>query len=77
MRYEVLSGDLATLRADGIAVATTCLASELSGPVFEDSRPSPAPGSGTYYLTRGRNVCGLGSSGSGRESLDDLACPVR
>jgi len=74
MRYEVLGGDLNELRANGLASATACLAAGLSEPFYEDARPEPVSGTGVYYITRGRNVCGVGSTGTGREALDGLDC---
>jgi len=74
MRYEVLSGDLNELRSIGLVASTACIADGLSEPLLEDLRPEPAPGAGVYYIARGRNVCGVGSLGAGRQTLDGLEC---
>jgi YVTN family beta-propeller protein len=77
MRYELLGGDLSDLRALEISTATGCVAGDLADPQFDDTRPAPAAGEGLYYLVRGRNVCDVGATGAGRESLDPLTCPAR
>lgn len=74
MRYDVLGGDLGDLRSMELASATDCLAGGLVESSYEDGRVGPSPGRGFYYLTRGRNACGVGSSGAGRQALDGLVC---
>ncbi|MDH3284737.1 MAG: YncE family protein [Acidobacteriota bacterium] len=72
--YDVASGMLSDLPSTGVDLAV-CLAGDLSGPSYDDTRADPAAGDGYFYLLRGRNACGDGSYGAGRESLDGLACP--
>jgi hypothetical protein len=69
-RYDVISGRLSGLRADGTFGAASCLANDLPEPSFDDDRGQPPPGDGDYYLVRGQNVCGLGSFGDSTLSPD-------
>jgi hypothetical protein len=62
--YDVVTGSLATLQADGSFAAATCLADDVSTNGLDDARV-PAAGSGLYHLVRGDNACGPGSYGEG------------
>ena len=46
----------------GSGAAETCLTSGTSATSIDDT-VTPAPGSGSYYLVRGRNACGVGTYG--------------
>ena len=74
LRFDVVSGSLSALRASGLAAATSCLAGGVVPASFIDARPVPPSGDGYFYLTRGNNVCAVGTFGSGRSSLDTLVC---
>jgi hypothetical protein len=67
--YDVLGGDLSSLRASGLSAATGCLAADLGAPSWSDTDADPAPGDGRFYVPRARNACGTGD-------LDALDCPV-
>jgi DNA-binding beta-propeller fold protein YncE len=73
--YDAVSGALSTLRASGLAAATSCLASGLTVPSYDDVRPNPPVGDGWFYLARARNSCASGTFGPGREVIDTLVCP--
>ncbi|HEV8375138.1 MAG TPA: hypothetical protein VGR38_02760, partial [Candidatus Polarisedimenticolia bacterium] len=73
--YDVAIGDLASLSGSGTAGSST-LDCGLSATTASD--PSiPAPGTGAYYLVRGRNTCASGSWGENSQSAErfSLACP--
>lgn len=70
--YDLLSGDLATLRAQGNISAATCLARNVGAAAYDDPR-TPSSGAAFYYLVRARNVCdvagwGAASSGTARQN---------
>ena len=71
---EHSGASLSALRASGLAAATSCLAGGVVPASFIDARPVPPSGDGYFYLTRGNNVCAVGTFGSGRSSLDTLVC---
>ncbi|HXV76589.1 MAG TPA: hypothetical protein VD788_09735 [Candidatus Polarisedimenticolaceae bacterium] len=75
VRYDVLGGSLASLRADGGVGGASCVAGALVAPDYADTRPDPAAGEGLYYLVRGVNDCAVGTAGAGREPLDARICP--
>jgi len=70
-----VSGSLSVLSTSGLAAATSCLASGLTTPFYDDARPNPLPGDGWFYLVRARNSCASGTFGPGREIIDTLVCP--
>ncbi|HET6374281.1 MAG TPA: hypothetical protein VFG76_13310 [Candidatus Polarisedimenticolia bacterium] len=72
--YEVVGGSLGTLRTSGLVAATTCLASGIPTPQYDDPRPNPAPGSGYFYLSRARTAECSGGFGAGRSSIETLTC---
>ncbi len=61
--HDVARGLVAQLPV-GSGSAETCLARGIAASVASDSA-TPAPGSGHWYLVRGRNVCGAGTYGLG------------
>ena len=63
VRYDVVTGDLSTLRSTGTFANASCLASDLSSASYTDTR-IPLQGDGFYYMTRATNVCGVGTYGS-------------
>jgi hypothetical protein len=71
--YDLVSG--ATSNVAGINFsAAICLQS--AGPAsFSDVRPNPAPGTGFWYLARGRNSCGIGTYGSAARDNSVPSCP--
>lgn len=73
-RYDVAGGNLQSLRSFGPGAATSCQATSLSQPSYDDARPNPAGGDGYYYLVRAENGCGNGGWGPNRSDLDALAC---
>jgi hypothetical protein len=80
--YDLVTGALGSLRQTGTFAASTCLAGNLATASAPDTRANPAPGDGTYYLARARNVCGAGTYGNSslpvdpRDALDASSpCP--
>lgn len=61
--YDLLKGDLATLRAQKNVSAATCLAHAVAAAAYDDPT-LPASGAGVYYLVRARNVCGITTWGA-------------
>ena len=74
IRYDVLGGVVGDLGLDGLD-ATGCLAGGLETASWLDESGPGSPGTGTFYLIRARNSCGVASLGPGREPLEALACP--
>jgi hypothetical protein len=73
--YDIVTGDLADLRATGVYGAATCLASDVDTAFHDDLRPDPSPGAAVYYLVRARNACGsagYGDSGGEPDPRDEL-----
>jgi subtilisin family serine protease len=74
--YDAIRGDLATLRAVGIAADADCLgaASSVSG---RQDAALPAPDAGFYYLVRARNACGDGGWGAASDGTprSHSTCP--
>ena len=59
--YDVLSGALAELPVGG-GLSERCV--EAATPItISNDAEDPAPGTGFYYLVRGRNACGVGTYG--------------
>ncbi len=77
--YDIVSGSISALRADGGVSGATCLADDLAAPQYLDPRADPAPGSGYYYLIRAQKAaCGAGTYGfasSGAERIPNSDCP--
>jgi hypothetical protein len=77
-RYDVVGGDLATLRLNGQVTAAACLANDRATASWTDPRPDPAPSQALYYLTRAQNACGTagyGSATSGTPRVPAVDCP--
>jgi hypothetical protein len=74
--HDVLAGALKDLRESLPFERIDCAATGLSADETELAEPSPPPGDGRWYLVRGRNACGLGTTGEGwgRQALDDVVC---
>lgn len=70
--YDVVSGLLTELRADGGFTRAACLERGVAGRPLVDAR---AAGGGLYYLVRGRNACGSGTHGPGGRSALDATSP--
>jgi hypothetical protein len=76
--FDLASGLLADLHADGGVAGASCLADDLPVATFDDSNPDPPPGTGRYYLVRAQDGCGTGSWGfdsMSQERLPAAACP--
>jgi hypothetical protein len=73
--YDVAFGDLGSLLVSGTAGSST-LECGLSDTTVSDPGILP-PGSGSYYLVRGRNSCGAGGWGKNSQSIErsSPACP--
>jgi hypothetical protein len=62
--YDVVAGDLTTLRASGgdFAQATVqCLRAKFTGTSFNFTTPVPVPGAGQWFIVRGANCRGRGT----------------
>ncbi|MCU0230294.1 MAG: glycoside hydrolase [Acidobacteria bacterium] len=71
--YDLVTGDLAALRASGGFTAATCLVNDVPDTPYDDSRSGPATGAGWYYLVRAQHAC-TGTYGSSRPFLTGV-CP--
>jgi hypothetical protein len=77
-RYDVASGLVSALGADGGVAAATCLANDVVSSPTVDGRSDPPAGDAYYYVVRSQNACGTGSYGfatSGAERIPLAACP--
>jgi hypothetical protein len=77
-RYDLIGGTLADLRADRSIFDATCLSNSTNQGSANDPRPTPAVGSGYYYLLRTQNECTVGTydtSSRGDERWALAACP--
>jgi hypothetical protein len=74
--YDVIAGDLATLRATGLVATAVCLGSSGATPLRTDPVVPPA-GSGAYYVVQARNGCGASGFGvtSGGIPRAHASCP--
>ncbi len=61
--YDVVEGDLDTLRSSGVIAAAFCPVSASTANSLSDT-PDPVEGTGLYYLIQARNGCGLGGFGA-------------
>jgi hypothetical protein len=74
--YDVVRGRLSELREDQGFARVTCLLNGWADTPYMDALPSPAPGTGYYYLVHGQNSCGSGTWGDSslvpdpRDALD-------
>lgn len=74
--YDLLRGDVTTLREDAGLDDAECEAENLDEPTHEDAT-APAPGRSFYYLPRARNACGDGGYGSASDGTarQSAECP--
>jgi hypothetical protein len=73
--YDVLTGDLGNLAADGDFSRSRCLAWRVPGTFLVDES-QPYRREGFYYLVRGKtDPCLLGTWGSTLRDQAALACP--
>ena len=72
--HDVVRGSLAALPVG--TGAETCVAPSIGAASTQDPA-TPPPGSGTWYLVRGKNACGAGTYGhaSGGAERVTAACP--
>ncbi len=76
--YDIVGDHVSTLLAQGDVSAAICLADDLTGLSWDDTRPDPAAGEADYYLLRGQQSCGVGSYGSATSGAERQAiadCP--
>jgi hypothetical protein len=74
--YDVVSGLLSELHADGGFGRAGCRDTNVAVPTWTETLPDPAPGSGTYYLVRAGNACGDGGWGASSDGLREVGvCP--
>jgi len=77
--YDLVTGLLGALRAEGDFRSAACLGSPHGDTPYTDVRGDPPAGDGHYFLLRARNVCGTASYGDGsgvpdpRDGLEDGA----
>jgi len=74
--YDLFSGGILALQADGGLAGAACLSPDLVGLSLEDDRPAGAPGDGWWYLARAQNSCGSGSLGPGPLGVERIAPPT-
>ena len=72
----VVSGKLSDLRASSGFTSACRLGGPLLSTSLADTRATPPPGDGFYYLVRSGNSCGTGSYGPGRVVLDGATLPA-
>jgi len=74
--YDVVSGALAELAVGGSA-SERCVTPASPITIAIDDTLDPAPGTGLYYLVRGRNACGTGTYGRASNGTPraSSACP--
>jgi hypothetical protein len=78
VRYDIASGLLSRLHADGSTIEASCLANDRTVASADDSAPATAAGDGYYYLVRPQFACASGSYGhasNGDERWPAAACP--
>jgi len=75
--YDLASGTLADLRANGGFANASCVDGSSQTASWIDSSNGPSPGAGFWYLVRARNACGIGSYGTGAlgSARTVTACP--
>ena len=71
--YDLLSGIIFQMRADGGVLQGQCLSNNLQLPTATDPRADPPPGFGYYYLVRAQAQCGSGDYGT--DSFDVARVP--
>jgi hypothetical protein len=76
--YDVAGGDLSQLQSSGGVDDALCLADDVVLALWDDARPDPALADAYYYLVRSQESCGLGTYGSGSDTVERLLlvdCP--
>ena len=68
--YDLVTGSLAALRAEGDYRSAACLQDNDGNTPFTDVSGSPPAGDGHYFLVRAQNVCGTGSYGDSTAAPD-------
>jgi hypothetical protein len=68
--YDLVSGGLSALRAEGGYGAASCVADDHTGAAYDDMRADPTAGDGYYYLIRAENSCATASYGDSSISPD-------
>ena len=71
--YDLVSGSI--LAAGTLDYSAAACIQTAGGPSFSETRPNPATGQVIWYLSRGRNSCGLGTFGSASRDATIPACP--
>jgi hypothetical protein len=71
--YDLVSGPLSGGVLPILAGAVCLMTGPGTG--FDDARPDPDVGTGSWYLVRGRNSCGVGTFGSAQRDTTIAACP--
>ncbi len=78
--YDLLTGPLSDLAADGGYVSLSCLAGDHAGTAADPVQSPPPLPDGWWYLVRAENACGLGTWGNGtptpdpRDALETVNC---
>jgi hypothetical protein len=63
-QYDVISGRIADLRADGGVDDAICIAENVPSTSYSDTRPNPPSGACDFWLVRAITVAGAGSYGT-------------
>jgi hypothetical protein len=71
--YDLVSGNFGP--TSGIAFGSAACLQSSGPPSYSDVRPDPGLNLGFWYLSRGRNSCGLGTYGSVPRDSTIPACP--
>ncbi len=79
-RYDLVTGSLGDIAAEGGFASAVCTLAMVSGTGGPDPIADPPPGGGVYYLVRGHNACGAGTYGepdalAGPRAALDAASP--
>ena len=69
INYDLISGSISVLNSSRNFSLAICLAENVSGTGFLDTRILN-PGEGEYYILRGQNVCDSGTYGAGNAPLN-------
>jgi len=76
--YDVVSGTIGELHADGGTEFAECLIDDTPGPYYRDYRTAPPSGETYYYMVREQGPCAGGTYGSatgGAERQPGVGCP--
>ena len=77
-RFDVVSGNVSTLRGAGGVSNVSCVANNVKGESTLDARGAPSSNQGYFYLVRAQSVCGSGGYGrssAGAQRLPTSDCP--